>query len=126
MTERQRLQRLLRKLTAQPVIRFPQIGDRLDAPAEQGVYVIRDNRGRVLHVGRTTRAKKGLRQRLTNHLHSRSSFAIVHLRGHGSRLRAGHTYQFLVVPNPRSRLLLEYAATVWYCPVHLGDGSKAD
>jgi excinuclease UvrABC nuclease subunit len=106
------------------MIPFPKSGVRLDAPAEQGVYVIRGGNGSVLHVGRTTRAKNGLRQRLANHLQSRSSFAIVYLGGNGSRLRRGYTYQYLVVPNPRTRVLLEYAATVRFCPRHLGDGAR--
>jgi hypothetical protein len=124
VTERDRLKRLLVKLRAQPLLPFPQSGARLDTPSKQGVYVIRDRNRRVLHVGRTSRAKNGLRQRLANHIHSKSSFSIDYLRRDGSRLRRGYTYQYLVVSNPRTRVLVEYAATVWFCPAHLGDGSK--
>jgi hypothetical protein len=42
---------------------------------------------KVLHVGRTPRGKKGLRQRLNNHLHAGSSFTLKYLDGHGARLR---------------------------------------
>ena len=39
-----------------------------------GVYIIYSPNGRVTHVGRTVRGKRGLRQRLNNHLHGASSF----------------------------------------------------
>jgi hypothetical protein len=38
-------------------------------------------------VGRTVRAKKGLRERLGNHLRAQSSFVISYLEGRGKRLK---------------------------------------
>lgn len=123
MSERRYITKLMKTLHRQPLKSFPAPRERLDAPGTHGVYIIRDRRRRVLHVGRTLRGKKGLRQRLNNHLHAASSFVIVHLRGNGKRLRGGYTYQYLEVSSSRDRVLLEYAATVWHCPLHLGDGA---
>jgi hypothetical protein len=68
------------------------------------------------------RGHNGLRQRLQNHLQGQSSFVRAHFRGNGGRLRGKCTFQVLVVPRDRPRALLEYAATVWHCPKHLGLG----
>jgi hypothetical protein len=123
VSERGRIAKLLNRLHSQPLKRFPAARERLDAPDSQGVYIIRDPKRRVLHVGRTLRGKKGLRQRLKNHLGAASSFVIAHLGGNGKRLRNGYTYQYLEISGSRDRILLEYAATVWHCPKHLGDGA---
>ena len=123
MAERSSIKRLLKRLNRQPRHPFPSARARLEAPNTHGVYIIRDAARRVLHVGRTLRGKNGLRQRLKNHLQAQSSFVITYLKGHGRRLRSGYTFQYLEVTESRSRILLEYAATVWHCPAHLGDGA---
>jgi hypothetical protein len=92
----------------------------MDAPDLQGVYVIYNARGKVLHVGRTPKGAKGLHQRLSNHLHGASSFTIKYLEGHGARLRRGGTFRYLVVASPRLRALLEAYAIGSLCPAHLG------
>ncbi len=121
--ERKRIERLFAQLQKQPTCRFPKAGDELVAPAEHGVYVIRDRRNKVVHVGRTVRGRKGISQRLYNHLRGQSSFVNAHLDGHGERLRTGYTFQFLKVADDRERALLEYFATARLCPVHLGLGA---
>jgi hypothetical protein len=63
---------------------FPKAGERLDAPDNHGVYIIYSPKGRVAHVGRTVRGKKGLHQRLNNHLHGTSSFVRKSARGQRS------------------------------------------
>lgn len=103
---------------------FPRAGERLDAPNEQGVYVIYSPSGKVLHVGRTYRGTNGLRQRLSNHLHAASSFTESYLKGHGARLRSGYKFAFLEVSKPRQRALLEALAIGMLCPAHLGVGEK--
>lgn len=123
MPERQRIRKLFAMLDAQPMVRFPIARDRLDAPDAHGVYVIRDAKRQVVHVGRTLRGRAGLRQRLRNHLAAQSSFVLVHLRGDGKKLRDGFTFQYLEVPNDRDRALLEHYATAWHCPIHLGVGA---
>lgn len=118
---------LLQKLNSQPLIAFPERGQKLNAPEKHGVYVIRDPRQSVVHVGRTVRGKRGLFQRLNNHLQSQSSFVINFLDGDGSKLRGRYTFQYLVVDGERQdrrRALLEHIATAWHCPKHLGLGRE--
>lgn len=113
----------LHRLLRQPRIPFPPAGERLLAPSVHGVYVIRDRRHRVLHVGRTIRGRHGMRQRLGNHLHARSSFVIEYLDGEGARLRGGMTFQYLPIADPRLRALVEALAVGTLCPAHLGVGA---
>jgi hypothetical protein len=120
--ERYRIRKLLRLLTKQRRRRFPLPGQRLEAPSSHGVYVIRDGHNKILHVGRAHRGQSGLSQRLNNHLRGQSSFVEVHLRGHGSRLRDGYSFQYLEVSDHRERALLEHFATGSLCPKHLGVG----
>jgi hypothetical protein len=104
------IRRLFEKLINEPRHRFPAKGETLNAPRQQGVYIIRKGKV-VFHVGRTTRAKTGLHHRLTQHLHGRSSFTKATFDRDGDRLRERYDYQTLVVPNPRRRALhLEFMA----------------
>src|SRR3981189_1497793 len=48
-------------------MKFPPVRGRLEAPREKGVYVIYSPSGRIVHVGRTPRAKGGIAQRLKDH-----------------------------------------------------------
>lgn len=91
----------------------------MEAPLEPGVYVIRKEKN-VLHVGRTSRAKYGIYQRLKNHLHGASSFTDKHLKGNGEALRKGQTYQYLIVKDARLRALLEAYTIGMLCPKHIG------
>ena len=124
MKERKRIEALLKLLHRQKEYAFPPAGQPLEAPSKPGVYVIRDPKGRTMHVGRTVRGREGLLQRLKNHLAGKSSFMRACMPENRSKLRKGFTFQFLVVPDDRERVLLEYSATVWHCPVHLGVGAK--
>jgi len=92
----------------------------LDAPAQHGVYAILGPRGRVHHVGRTTRAKEGIRQRLLDHIGGRSSFLRLHLCGEPARLLEGFRYSYVVIESDRLRALLEHLAVGTLCPAHLG------
>ena len=114
--------KLFEKLCARPKIRFPAERQLLDAPHVPGVYVIRKGRT-VLHVGRTTRGKKGLHGRLMSHLHGTSSFTQSYYNGSGEKLRQGHTFQYIEVEDPRQRALLEAYAIGQFCPKHLGLGN---
>jgi hypothetical protein len=124
MKERDRIARLLERLKEQPIHQFPKVRESLQVSRNQGVYVIRNPKNEVVHVGRTLRGHLGLQQRLRNHLAAQSSFVMAALGGDGSRLRTGYTYQYLEVPDDRERALLEHIATAWHCPQHLGDGAK--
>lgn len=119
------VRKLYQQLLRARFTKFPRVGQRLVAPDTHGVYLIYSPRGRVLHVGRTVRGRKGLRQRLTNHLHGRSSFVIRFMYGERTRLRGSHAYAFVEVPDSRRRALLEAYATGHLCPRHLGVGETA-
>jgi hypothetical protein len=101
---------------------FPAARKPVEAPDDQGVYIIRSPRGGVLHVGRTHRGKKGLAQRLRQHLAASSSFVDTYLDAEGSLLRRGYYFSFVVIRNSRVRCLVEMYATGALCPAHLGTG----
>lgn len=123
-SETQKIKALFTKLRKQPERQFPREREQLEAPLEPGVYVIRNKKKIVLHVGRTLNGKNGLYQRLKNHLHGSSSFTNKYLKGNGAKLRKGCTYQSLVVKNPRQRALLESYAVGMLCPKHIGLGER--
>lgn len=118
--KQQRIRTLFAAPTKQPVRHFPAPGDTLVAPSAPGVYVICDPRGNVVHVGATPRGKRGLAQRLKNHMHGASSFTQRHLEGQGSRLRRGYSYRYLVVRKPETRAYLEAYTIGSLCPAHIG------
>ena len=103
-----------------PLVRFPASRRDIEAPETQGVYVIYGDYNRVLHVGKSSRGKKGLLQRLRNHWDGKSSFVGSYLKRDPSALRAGFKYRYLEIEDSRSRALLEMYATAKLCPLHLG------
>ena len=121
VSEPNKIHRLFARLCRQPRQPFPAKGLSLNAPRLQGVYIIRKGKV-VFHVGRTTRAKRGLHQRLTAHVRGRSSFTRVFFNRDGDQLREGYDYQILVVGDPRHRALLESYAAGCLCPKHMGTG----
>lgn len=110
------------RLRRAPRTAFPLSRQPLDCPRCHGVYLIIDPAGRVAHVGRTTRARYGLAQRLKAHLAGRSSFVIKFLRNNRSKLRRGYSYSFVEIREPRLRALVEAYATGVLCPRHVGTG----
>lgn len=120
--EQETVRRLFAQLMRAPLETFPAFGYKLQAPNRQGVYIIYDPRGTVVHVGRTPKAKRGISQRLRNHMGGASSFTNQYLKGNGSALRGKYTFRCLVVENPRHRALLEAYATGNLCPAHIGLG----
>lgn len=120
-----KIDKLCKELFRQEACVFPERYRPLDAPTEQGVYIITDARGKVLHVGKTDRAKNGLRQRLNNHLQGQSSFTKAYFNGAGHKLRGKCKYKCIVVSDPRTRTLLEAYAVSHFCPAHLGTGGKS-
>jgi GIY-YIG catalytic domain-containing protein len=92
---------------------------------QQGVYVIRNQRGTVLHVGRTV--CRSLRDRLNDHLKGNSSFTQYYnwFEGDASKLYQRRcTFQFLVEENDEKRAILEAYTTGRLCPRHIGTGQK--
>lgn len=120
-SERQKVEEVFTELCRQPMLQFPQKRKPLEAPSDPAVYIIRKGKI-VLHVGRTLRGKDGLYRRLKNHLYGSSSFTKKYLKGNGAALRKGHTYQFVLVEDPRLRALVEAYAIGMLCPKHIGLG----
>ncbi len=124
--ESQKVQKLFKQLRKHPENRFPPKRKHLDVTFKHGVYIISKNK-KVLHVGRTTRGRNGINQRLKNHLHGLSSFVKNYLDSNGAVLREdGYTYQFIVLEDERKRerALLEAYATGVLCPEYIGLGDK--
>jgi CTP:molybdopterin cytidylyltransferase MocA len=116
MNEYATVARLFKQLMNAERIAFPKPGQPLQASKQQGVYIIRGPQGRVLHVGMTPKAQRGLHQRLRNHLAAQSSFINGYYKGNAQRLRKGHSFSYVVVGNGRMRALLEAYATGMLCP----------
>jgi hypothetical protein len=120
--EHRRVKSLFDKLMRAPCHEFPQSYNRLEAPREKGIYVIHSPRGKIMHVGATPRAKRGIRQRLFDHLQGRSAFTKRCFNHRGYRLRGGYKFRYLVVKNARDRALLEPYAFGCLCPAFIGFG----
>lgn len=122
--EAKKIEKLFKELCRQKEYNFPREGytEILGTPSSPGVYITYSPRGTVLHVGRTPRAKNGLRQRINDHLLGNSSFVGKYLKGQKNLLRMGYRFKYLIVKNPRERALLEELSIGKLCPVHLGLG----
>lgn len=122
MREAKKIEKLFIKLTKASRRKFEQ-GVK-DVPKHHGVYIIYDSRDRIVHVGRTLRAKEGLFQRMKDHLNTNSSFARNFL-GDGKRLKQeGYKFSYIVVKKARTRALLESLAIGKLCPEYLATGEK--
>ena len=122
--ELSKIKELFKSLLKETDQLFPRPGEKLSASTKQGVYIISSIKGTVLHVGKTARAKSGIKQRLNNHLHGQSSFTIKYLDGNGAKLRGKCKYKYIEVADPRLRALLEAYAISNLCPRHLGLGAE--
>ena len=116
------VERHFNKLREQPLRRFPDSSRELAAPSELGVYIIYSPTGKVVHVGRTSSARKGIAQRLRNHRNGNSSFTKKYLEGDGSKLKRGYKFRCLIVEDDRLRAYLEAYAIGRLCPAHIGTG----
>lgn len=117
------VQNLFDKLLKEKIYPFPMDRQCLTATQEKGVYIILDKEMQVLHIGRTPQAKGGIKQRLFDHLYSRSSFVEHYFNGDGHQLRDQEcAYRYLVVNNSRHRALLEAYTIGFLCPKHIGVG----
>lgn len=118
------VKKLYDTLVKEPCRPFPAVGAILDAPEERGVYIIYGPKDDVQHVGSTPTGQRGIAGRLRNHMAAASSFVRIFLKGNGSLLRVGYSYQYIVVENPRHRILLEAYAIGSLCPAHIGHGAE--
>ena len=115
---------LFNKLVSEPLHSFPSSGRMpKEVSSDQGVYVIYGKEVEVLHVGKSSRGKKGIFQRLTNHLDGLSSFVILYFERDKARVRACN-FRYLPIENARKRALLEAYATGCLCPAHIGLNEK--
>lgn len=126
MNESKKIKKLFEQLCKNSLLKFPQNGyvEKLDVPDTQGVYIIYNSRKIPVHVGRTVRGRRGLRQRLNQHLLGQSSFTERYLDGKGRVLRNRYWFKYLEVKNDRKRALLEALGVGILCPKHLGLGNK--
>ena len=120
--EHENLKRHFVKLSNSQRKRFPPLRAKLNATEKKGVYVIFNPQGEVVHVGRTPRGKKGIYQRLGDHMSGNSSFTKKYLKNDSSKLRDGYQFQCLAVGDARLRALLEAYAVGQLCPAHIGTG----
>lgn len=119
-TEIKKLQALL---IASRYYKFPEKGG-VKSTVNHGVYIIFSPENKVLHVGRTYRGRKGLNQRLDNHLNNLSSFSIAYLNKNGRKLRSGYKFKYLEIEDGRTRALVEALTTGLLCPSHIGTGER--
>jgi hypothetical protein len=119
-SEFKRVEAFFEKLDQAELRPFPAPRGSIDAPSTHGVYaIVAPKRVRVFHVGRTVTGRSGLKYRLSNHLHGRSSFVTLYLKPHGYDIR-DCWFKYIEVESARVRALLEAYATGRYCPAHIG------
>jgi len=123
MDESQQIKELFNQLLRAKTIMIPKKGI-VEVSKKQGVYVIYDSEGKILHVGRTISAKNGLNQRLLNHVHNQTSFSKLYMKPSKISLREGCKFKFLEVEDSRARALLEALSIGLLCPKHIGLGEK--
>lgn len=119
MRENEVIKLLFKELIGSETYSFPENG-KLDISCSLGVYVIYDPDDIIVHVGRALSGKKGLCQRLNNHLAGKSSFVKKYLDKDKFVLRRGFRFKFISIENNRTSALLEYLAIGCLCPLHLG------
>jgi hypothetical protein len=129
-SELQRVKAKFAELVRSPLHSFPASRRQLKETDKRGVYVIYSPRGKVLHVGGTPRGKRGICQRLGDHLHGQSSFTKKSkylwrlggctLKDRYTYVREHCSYRCLVVEDERLRVLLEAFAIGHLCPDHVG------
>lgn len=123
MNEIKKIKKLYNHLLSTEEKKFLTHG-RVEVTNEHGVYIIFSTHHKVLHVGKTSRGKNGLNQRLYNHINNRSTFSKEYLKKNGKILRMGYKFQYLEIKNARTRALLEALTTGMLCPAHIGTGEK--
>ncbi|RNJ42379.1 hypothetical protein B5V01_08225 [Mesorhizobium erdmanii] len=122
--ERGHILALFDQLISSTLHQFPVGRSSLDVPSGHGVYVIYGPNEQALHVGKSSRGRRGVRQRLLNHLAGQSSFVKLYLKRDKSQLRSGCHFRYLEIEDPRKRALLEAYATGYLCPAHIGLNDK--
>ena len=111
------------KLTSSKFYIFPVRG-KINVSEKHGVYIIYNPKNEVLHVGNTPSGRKGLNQRLYNHISCTGVFYEKYLEPNKIKMRGTHKFKYLEVDNIRHRALLEAYSAGKLCPLHFGTGAK--
>jgi hypothetical protein len=114
---------LFEKLTSSNFHIFPMKG-KINVSDRHGVYIIYNPQNDVLHVGNTPSGRKGLNQRLYNHISCTGVFYDKYLKPNKIKMRGTHKFKYLEVKDIRQRALLEAYAAGNLCPAHFGTGEK--
>jgi len=117
------IQDLFEKLTSSKFYIFPLKG-KIIVSEKHGVYIIYSPKNEVLHVGNTPSGRKGLNQRLYNHISCTGVFYDKYLKPNKIKMRGTHKFKYLEVKDIRQRALLEAYAAGNLCPAHFGTGEK--
>lgn len=123
MNEPKEIMNLYKVLIASDQYTFPKKG-KVKISENHGVYIVYSPADKVLHVGNTPSGKKGLDQRLYNHVTRTSSLSRQYLKPQNISLRNGYKYRVIEISSPRKRALLEALAAGLLCPAHIGTGEK--
>lgn len=102
---------------------FPKKG-KINITEKHGVYIIYNPKNEVLHVGNTPSGRKGLNQRLYNHISCTGVFYEKYLKPNNIKMRGTHKFKYLEVDDIRQRALLEAYSAGKLCPLHFGTGAK--
>jgi hypothetical protein len=102
---------------------FPSRG-KINITEKHGVYIIYSPQNIVLHVGNTPSGRKGLNQRLYNHISKTGVFYREYLKAKNISLRGKYKFKYIEVENARHRALLEAFTAGNLCPVHFGTAEK--
>jgi hypothetical protein len=114
---------LFEKLTSSNFYIFPVRG-KINVSDNHGVYIIYNPNNEVLHVGNTPSGRKGLNQRLYNHISCTGVFYEKYLKPYNIKMRGTYKFKYLEVNDIRQRALLEAYAAGKLCPLHFGTGAK--
>lgn len=123
LKESHAIKKLFKKLISNDFHIFPERG-KINVTEKHGVYIIYSPKDEVLHVGNTPSGKKGLNQRLYNHISCIGVFYRKYLKLNNIKMRGTHKFRYLEVKDSRQRALLEAYAAGNLCPFHFGTGEK--
>jgi hypothetical protein len=117
------IESLFEKLTSNNFYIFP-LGGKMNVSEKHGVYIIYSPQNEVLHVGNTPSGRKGLNQRLYNHISCTGVFYEKYLKPNKIRMRGTYKFKYLEVADIRLRALLEAYSAGKLCPLHFGTDAK--
>jgi hypothetical protein len=123
LSESDLIKNLFAKLISSYYHIFPLRG-KINITEKHGVYIIYNPQNEVLHVGNTPSGRKGLNQRLYNHISCTGVFYDKYLKPNKIKMRGTHKFKYLEVKDIRQRALLEAYAAGNLCPAHFGTGAK--